>query len=359
MNAFYPVTTLQTSRAEILTIGLDASLRPACSFPNAGNRFRWKSYSSVSEAKIWLRQKDHGKPQMVLADYQQMERDQFAWVRQFRQDDTLQYVPVVLFNCPKSIDPRQALFAGVDDFFQHESLDWDMVLARGRQLQRIRRQLFHSMTPSVALRKNNLWKWSKRSFDILASTFLLLLFSPLCLIIAISIKLESGGPIIYRSKRAGQYFRVFDFLKFRSMHVNADQHLAKLGSLNQYGDKGTPFLKIQNDPRITRVGRFIRKTSLDELPQLINVLKGDMSLVGNRPLPLYEAEQLCKEETAERFSAPAGITGLWQVSKRGKSEMSASERINLDIEYSRKSSLWLDVKIVFMTVPAMIQHENV
>jgi lipopolysaccharide/colanic/teichoic acid biosynthesis glycosyltransferase len=143
------------------------------------------------------------------------------------------------------------------------------------------------------------------------------------------------------------------------MYVNADQRLQELKSQNQYGGEEVAFVKIKNDPRITRIGRIIRKTSLDELPQLINVLKGDMSLVGNRPLPLYEAEQLCTEETAERFSAPAGITGLWQVTKRGKDNMSVSERVNLDIEYSRKTSFLFDLKIVFKTLPAMLQHENV
>jgi lipopolysaccharide/colanic/teichoic acid biosynthesis glycosyltransferase len=120
------------------------------------------------------------------------------------------------------------------------------------------------------------------------------------------------------------------------------------------------FFKMANDPRITKVGRFIRNTSIDELPQLINVLKGDMSLVGNRPLPLYEAEMLTTDQWAKRFHAPAGMTGLWQVTKRGgANKMSADDRKQLDIEYAENFSFWYDLKILLKTIPAMIQHENV
>ena len=115
------------------------------------------------------------------------------------------------------------------------------------------------------------------------------------------------------------------------------------------------FCKIKNDPRVTRLGQFLRDTSLDELPQLFNVLKGDMSLVGNRPLPLYEAEKLTKDQIAWRFLAPAGITGLWQVTKRGKDNMSEEERIQLDMEYAMKNSFLYDLKILFSTIPALLQ----
>lgn len=119
------------------------------------------------------------------------------------------------------------------------------------------------------------------------------------------------------------------------------------------------FVKFKDDPRVTKVGQFIRKTSIDELPQLINVLKGDMSIVGNRPLPLYEAEQLTSDDWGERFLAPAGITGLWQVEKRGKGEMSEEERKALDNEYAKNFSLWNDIKLILKTVPALLQKENV
>ena len=125
-------------------------------------------------------------------------------------------------------------------------------------------------------------------------------------------------------------------------------------------EKKNNFVKLEHDPRITKVGRFIRKYSIDELPQLINILKGDMSIVGNRPLPLYEAELLTSDEYIDRFMAPSGLTGLWQVEKRGESgKLSAEERKQLDIIYAKNFSFWLDVKIILKTFTAFIQKEDV
>lgn len=178
----------------------------------------------------------------------------------------------------------------------------------------------------------------KRLFDLSLSFLLILIFSPLYLLIAIVIKLGSKGDVLYKSKRAGQGFKIFTFYKFRTMISNADKNVESLSHLNQYGvnEKGFVFFKISNDPRVTRIGKFLRNTSLDELPQLFNVLKGDMSFVGNRPLPLYEANNLTTNEFVDRFSAPAGITGHWQLEKRGKPEMSTKERIDFDNDYSKK-----------------------
>jgi len=180
---------------------------------------------------------------------------------------------------------------------------------------------------------------SKRTFDILVCSIALLLLSPLFLLIALAIKLESSGPIFYVAKRAGRGYRIFNFFKFRTMYQGSDKRVRELTHLNQYNADscGPVFFKISNDPRITKVGSFLRNTSLDELPQLINVLLGDMSLVGNRPLPLYEAVTLTTDEYAARFMAPAGITGLWQVKKRGNKDMSVEERISMDIDYASKS----------------------
>lgn len=203
----------------------------------------------------------------------------------------------------------------------------------------------------------------KRLFDVCFSGFLLLLLSPLFLIVAIIIKLGSKGPVIYKSKRVGTGYKIFDFYKFRSMRPDADKILAEMAKQqNQYAaEDGTKaaFVKFKNDPRITKIGAFIRKTSIDELPQLFNILIGDMSTVGNRPLPLYEAEQLTSHEWSLRFLAPAGLTGLWQISKRGREEMSERERKKLDNFYAKNYSVWLDFKILFMTIPAMFQKENV
>jgi len=200
----------------------------------------------------------------------------------------------------------------------------------------------------------------KRMFDIVASGLALLLLSPFFLLVGAAIRIESRGPIIYKSKRVGTGYKIFDFYKFRSMRPDADKILNQLSSQNQYAAEGkSAFVKIKNDPRITKVGNFIRKTSIDELPQLFNVLKGDMSLVGNRPLPLYEAEMLTSNEWTMRFLGPAGLTGLWQISRRGKEEMSDRERKKLDNFYAQKYSFWLDLKIILKTIPALLQKERV
>jgi lipopolysaccharide/colanic/teichoic acid biosynthesis glycosyltransferase len=204
--------------------------------------------------------------------------------------------------------------------------------------------------------------FTKRLFDILASGAILILISPLLLIVAIILALESKGPVIFKSKRVGTGYQVFDFYKFRSMRQGASEELNKLSALNQY-DKSengaTTFVKLKNDPRVTNFGGFIRKYSIDELPQLVNVLKGDMSLVGNRPLPLYEAEMLTSNEWTMRFLGPAGLTGLWQVSRRGKADMSERERKELDNYYAKNYSFWLDIKILFSTFSALKQSEKV
>lgn len=201
----------------------------------------------------------------------------------------------------------------------------------------------------------------KRVIDVIVSLLLLILLSPIFFFIALIIKLESKGPVFYTSLRAGRGFKIFKFYKFRSMVQDADAKVQKLTHLNQYDskDKAPVFFKIKNDPRVTRFGKFLRNTSIDELPQLFNVLKGDMSLVGNRPLPLYEAATLTTNDYVERFSATAGITGLWQVTKRGKAEMSAEERINLDIAYARKENLFYDFWIMAKTPAALFQKTDV
>jgi lipopolysaccharide/colanic/teichoic acid biosynthesis glycosyltransferase len=199
----------------------------------------------------------------------------------------------------------------------------------------------------------------KRTFDIVVSLAGLILLTPLFMLIALAIRIESGGTIFYISKRAGMGYRIFNFYKFRTMFHDAEERRMEFAHLNQYQDSElTRFFKIKDDPRITRVGRFLRNTSLDELPQLYNVLMGDMSLVGNRPLPLYEAEILTTNTLAKRFLAPAGMTGLWQIQKRGRSEMSENERINLDLDYADKSNMFMDMWIMAHTPQAIMQKAN-
>ncbi|TCC97290.1 sugar transferase [Pedobacter hiemivivus] len=206
---------------------------------------------------------------------------------------------------------------------------------------------------------------TKRVFDVIASGCALFFLSPLFVLVAILIRLESKGDVIYKSKRVGAGYRIFDFYKFRSMRCDADQMIASIAGLNQYSNESNKkngkaaFVKFKDDPRITKLGSFLRRTSIDELPQLINVFIGDMSLVGNRPLPLYEAEQLTTNEWSTRFLGPAGLTGLWQISKRGKKDMSETERKELDNYYAANYSIWLDLKIIMKTIPALIQKESV
>jgi lipopolysaccharide/colanic/teichoic acid biosynthesis glycosyltransferase len=201
----------------------------------------------------------------------------------------------------------------------------------------------------------------KRGLDILFSGTLLLLLSPIFLFLAILIKLESKGPVFYVSRRAGNRYQIFKFYKFRTMVADADKQVAQMKHLNQYDTNGTGpvFFKVSNDPRVTRLGTFLRNSSLDEIPQLLNVLLGHMSLVGNRPLPLYEAATLTTDDFAGRFLAPAGITGLWQIKKRGNKDMSVIERINLDKDYAEKHSVLYDMWILASTPNALRQKDNV
>ncbi len=249
----------------------------------------------------------------------------------------------------------------------------------------------------------------KRAFDLFFAGGALLCLLPLFLIVYLLVKLESKGPAFYYSLRVGTSYKVFRFYKFRSMYVNADKRLKDLKHLNQYDQNAgaateeetvknditllcddckkagkqcqapfyadnhswcekqydktakssSTFFKLKDDPRITRVGKFLRNTSIDELPQLWNVIIGDMSIVGNRPLPLYEAEKLTTDKYSLRFIAPAGITGLWQVEKRGKGEMSEEERMMLDNTYAENHSFKNDIKLILKTIPALFQKENV
>ena len=281
--------------------------------------------------------------------------------------------------------------------------------------------LFDDAVPKYRMLKFKIPVW-KRLFDIFFSLLAIVILSPVFILTAIAIRLESKGPVIFKSKRVGTNYTIFDFLKFRSMYQDAEQRLKDVAKEegNQYAEKKeekdeehvitaplgdeaemmmmdmgmesdmmisddevmlvgddyvvaesdyakekkeeieNAFVKIENDPRVTKVGKFIRKYSIDELPQLFNILKGDMSIVGNRPLPLYEAEKLTADKSIDRFMAPAGLTGLWQVEERGKGGMmSAEERKQLDIEYGRNYSFKMDMQIIFRTLTGFVQKENV
>lgn len=278
--------------------------------------------------------------------------------------------------------------------------------------------LFDDQQPKYRMLRFKIPLW-KRVFDVFFAIIVLILTSPIFILTAIAIRLESKGPVIFKSKRVGANYTIFNFLKFRSMYQDAEERLKEVAKEagNQYAEMNkkterpsmpmtnmsmggnmmigddtdmmiaddevmlvgddfvisetdyskekkeeinNAFVKIENDPRVTKVGKFIRKFSIDELPQLFNILKGDMSVVGNRPLPLYEAEKLTIDTSIDRFMAPAGLTGLWQVEERGKGGMmSAEERKQLDIKYGQTYNFWLDMKILFRTFFAFVQKENV
>jgi lipopolysaccharide/colanic/teichoic acid biosynthesis glycosyltransferase len=261
-----------------------------------------------------------------------------------------------LHNYKKNKLPDEIIF--LEDYSEKN------LMAKGLFLKKVKTQIHkldHGHEIQPASKSIVIQYIIKRAFDILISSIALLLASPLFILVALAIKLESKGPIFYISKRAGRGYKIFNFYKFRTMYVDADKKIADFSHLNQYNankEAGPVFFKISNDPRITKTGAFLRNNSIDELPQLLNVLLGDMSLVGNRPLPLYEAVTLTTDEWATRFMAPAGITGLWQIKKRGKSEMSVEERLNLDIDYANNCNFVYDLWIMANTPSAMIQKVN-
>ena len=309
-------------------------------------------------------------------------------------------VYIILVGVPLSIEEKKEyLTAGTDSIISDKRNDTELIRILDFAIK------YNERINSTSLRSKELESFKmplwKRTFDIVCSLAAIIILSPLLIMTWLAIRLESKGDAVYRSKRVGSNYQIFDFYKFRSMYSDADKRLAEFKKLNQYAqeelteqesktsssrlhkadvvlfaddaitsekeyiaakkqERSNAFVKFENDPRITKIGKIIRKYSIDELPQLFNILKGDMSVVGNRPLPLYEAELLTSDEYIHRFMAPAGLTGLWQVEKRGEAgKLSAEERKMLDIRYANEFSFLMDVKIIFKTFTAFIQKENV
>jgi exopolysaccharide biosynthesis polyprenyl glycosylphosphotransferase len=193
----------------------------------------------------------------------------------------------------------------------------------------------------------------KRDFDILGALILIILSFPILLLLALLIKIEDRGPVLFCQTRVGKNGREFKMYKFRSMCMNAEQKQEELTHLNQHS-KGVTF-KIKDDPRITRVGKWLRKYSLDELPQFFNVLAGDMSLVGPRP-PVPREVALYTLSDRQRLCVTPGITCLWQIG--GRSEIDFPGQVKLDIDYIEQQSFWTDLKILFKTVPAVFRSKG-
>lgn len=335
----------------------------------------------------------------------------FDWIKEHA---TYRGIPFILLAKEFNSDLYKLAFKkGVNDFYVTSVTNPEDILSRIEFLCSHKKE---SAIAKLPAKNEEAYRMpvSKRIFDIFVASSVLLVASPFLLLILLAIKLESKGKVYYISKRVGR--KTFDFYKLRSMRTGSDELLKKLAKeKNQYntvqkpvdnlldmpcprcstlpeGETCSPimyidtheicdywfnvqkieaaknnstFVKIVDDPRVTRVGKFIRNTSIDELPQLINVLKGDMSIVGNRPLPVYEAEMLTGDDLSKRFLAPPGITGLWQVELRGKGgNMSEEERMRLDNEYADQFkgdnySFWYDMKLILRTIPALLQKGSV
>lgn len=205
---------------------------------------------------------------------------------------------------------------------------------------------------AVYQQKSLMYKFVKRLSDILLSGIALVCLSPVFLVTAIAIKLEDGGPAFFIQPRAGKDMKTFKMYKFRSMYVNADEKLAELLKDNE--QTGHAF-KIKNDPRITKVGKFIRKVSIDELPQLINIMKGDMSIVGPRPILPWQMEE-CNEYEKQRLIVQPGLTCYWQIG--GRANIKWEEWVELDLDYIQNMSLWTDIKMIVKTIPAVFDSEG-
>lgn len=325
----------------------------------------------------------------------------FTFFRRLKLNKLYQKIPFIIISYFKDYNAKKNAYnLGIDDFY-HLEINPGNIYSRIKLLKKFKAEFENKTIAIDTTLSFNAYKPSivKRTFDILLAGTALLILSPLMVLTMIAIRLESKGKVYYFSKRVGANYKIFDFYKFRSMYPDADKRLKEVEHLNQYisgiveaicsecaklpkGQYCSPlvyydgeqvceriankqknarkaFLKIKDDPRITKVGKIIRMTSIDELPQLINVLKGDMSIVGNRPLPLNEAEALTKKKWSRRFRAAAGLTGLWQVEKRGRSgPMSEEERFALDNYYAEHCSFWGDIVIIFRTFGAIFQKEN-
>ena len=336
-------------------------------------------------------------PSYIFIESYNKTRD-LRWLEAIRQSDLKNtYLLLLSEKVPKE-DIAAYLLSGASEIININTTPEDLQTVM-TFLPKIRQHPTTNIQSTPRRFKLPCWK---RAFDLLFSGTAIVCLSPLLLVTAVAIRVESKGPVIYTSKRVGSNYDIFDFLKFRSMYMDADKRLKEFEALNQYREETqeqqdhaefspvshqtgetllvaddfvttekqllrnrrkrqkNAFVKFENDPRITKVGRIIRKYSIDELPQLVNILKGDMSIVGNRPLPLYEAELLTTDEYIERFMAPAGLTGLWQVEKRGdQGALSAEERKQLDIKYARNFSFGNDIKIICKTFTAFVQKENV
>jgi lipopolysaccharide/colanic/teichoic acid biosynthesis glycosyltransferase len=368
-----------------------------------------------NSAEVTQYLKSRQKPHAIICEYNLPGNNGIFLHDWIRKNKEFNSIPFILLSKDFNVDLYKLAFKKkIDDFYITSVTPAQDILSRIEFLCINKKPLTIKISEKTAEKAYRM-PLSKRIFDIFVASSVLLFASPFLLLVMLAIRLESKGKVYYISKRVGR--ETFDFYKFRSMRTGSEVLLKNLAQeKNQYkkeqtistkdplktlcpkcitlldGESCSPimyienqticdywfniqkreaaknnstFVKILDDPRVTKVGKFIRTTSIDELPQLINVLKGDMSIVGNRPLPVYEAELITGDEISKRFLAPPGITGLWQVELRGKGgKMSEEERIRLDNEYADhfkgdNYSFWYDIKLILRTIPALLQKESV
>lgn len=388
---------------KLMYIGSDESV--LSDFKRLNGKVKLVHHSNPLQASEWI-EKNEGVDG-VISEFELPGRNGLdfhtVFVEKYDQDKSTPYLLLVEKKQAEII--KRAIDQKISDVYA-KPVDAETILNRINFLKVLQVHMRFNKPQDNKNIKIYTTPFFKRCFDVVFASFALIALSPLLLLFIVAIRLESKGKVYYISKRVGTGYRIFNFLKLRSMYPDADKRLKELAHLNQYqteeaeedlaevikndvvGEGSTilfgdeeeveelthiqrrkqkqdkAFVKLENDPRITKVGHIIRKLSIDELPQLINVIRGDMSIVGNRPLPLYEAEMLTTDEWTNRFNGPAGITGLWQVEARGKtSKMSPEERKGLDNTYveiaNSKYSFWKDMWIILRTIPAVFQKENV
>lgn len=311
--------------------------------------------SAIRTARAW-------KPDIILLDVMMPKIDGFEVCRRLRRLESLQSVPIILLTAKSSVEDKVVGFeAGADDYITKPFNNDELKVRVASRVRRVRSTLrderyFPGRVISVPLvvgkHRSGMfqrgYRITKRIFDVVMSLIALPFAGLLSLLIAVAIYIDSPGPIVFVQKRTGLNGRVFNMYKFRTMVPNAEELKQKYLHLNELT---WPDFKITNDPRMTRVGRILRKTSLDELPQLLNVIKGEMSIVGPRPTS-FRASTYQLWQT-ERLEVVPGLTGLWQI--KGRSDIDFKERVELDIEYIERQSWRLDLEIILATFRAVFQ----
>ena len=375
---------------------------------------KWSINTAENSVEATNYLKSHKHPDAIICDYNLAGNNGIYFFDYLREQAAFKSIIFILISKEFNVDIYKLAFKKqINDYYVTSVTPVNDILSRVEFLS-VHKNFLSAQTPKKTAEESYTMPLSKRIFDVAVALLVLLCAAPFLLLIILAIRLESKGKVYYISKRVGR--KTFDFYKLRSMRTGSDELLKKLAQeKNQYkkelvvasnpldipcprcsilsnsescsplmytethvicdywfniqkreaAKNNSTFVKIVDDPRVTKVGKFIRNTSIDELPQLINVLKGDMSIVGNRPLPVYEAELLTADDISKRFLAPPGITGLWQVELRGKGGvMSEEERMRLDNEYADhfkgdNYSFWYDIKLILRTIPALLQKGSV